>query len=153
MSFPFSIKYVALINENINEKNAQLILNYIKNFIEQKTADNIVIKDNTLSFKSSFFKPGRWNTNILVPIEKGVFQLFNEGNNSMISYEIFMYHLFIGTILISVFMAIFSGLFWVGFIAFFWLGVMNWIVALIRHKRMLIQIALNINQTFVKDNT
>ncbi|KQT17106.1 hypothetical protein ASG31_12210 [Chryseobacterium sp. Leaf404] len=67
-------------------------LEFIEQFITKKTGEDIIIKDNKLTFKSKFFKWGRWNGNILIPIEKGTFKIVDQGNRTILTYEFYMYH-------------------------------------------------------------
>jgi hypothetical protein len=145
MTFPFSIKYSAKLHENYTSDRNKETLEFIEDFITQKTGDDIVIEDNKLTFKSKFFKWGRWNTNILVPIEKGVFTIIGKGDGTILTYEFYMYHLFIAVTIMSIFMATVSQQVWVGIVCFLWLGGMNWLTAIIRHKMMLREIAKKID--------
>jgi hypothetical protein len=145
MTFPFSIKYSTQLGNNFASDRNKETLEFIEDFITKKTGDDIVIEDNKLTFKSKFFKWGRWNTNILVPIEKGVFIIVEKGDRTLLKYEFYMYHLFIGVIIMSIFMATVSQQFWVGIICFLWVGGMNWLIAIIRHKMMLNKITKEID--------
>ncbi|HYG39526.1 MAG TPA: hypothetical protein VD908_12940 [Cytophagales bacterium] len=123
-----------------------MVMTYIRDFIEKKSADDIVVEGSKLTFKSKFFKAGRWNTNILVPIEKGEFNIVKKGDKTFLTYEFFMYHLFIGTLLIALFFSAISGHIWIGLFFFIWLCGMNWITAIFRHKSMHKKITLEIDK-------
>ena len=145
MTFPFSIKYSARLGDNFTSGRIKETLEFIEEFITKKTGDGIIIEDNKLTFKSKFFKWGRWNTNILVPIEKGVFIIVDKGDRTLLTYEFYMYHLFIAVTIMSTFIASVSQQVWVGILCFLWLGGMNWLTAIIRHKMMLNEIAKEID--------
>jgi len=140
MIFPFSIKYSVRLRYNFECERNKKALKYIEDFISKKTADDIVIEDDRLTFKSKFFR-WRWNTNILAPIEKGVFKIIDKDDNTILTYEFFMYRLFIIVTIVSAFVLNSSQSLLVGILCFLWLGGMNWLIAIIRHKRMLKEIA------------
>ncbi len=152
MAFPFSIKYSARLSDNFaSDRNRNReALEFIEDFVTKKTGDDIVIAGDKLTFKSKFFKWGRWNTNILVPIEKGVFIFVDNGDKTILTYEFYMYHLFIAVTIMSAFMATVSQQLWFGIICFLWLGGMNWLIAIIRHKMMLTEIAKEIDNLIDK---
>jgi hypothetical protein len=152
MTFPFSIKYSARLNDNFQcDKNKQA-LEFIKEYILNKTGDDIIIETNTLTFKSKFFNWNRWNTNILAPIEKGVFIIVDNGDRTLLTYEFYMYHLFIKVSIMSVFIAIVSQQIWIGILCFLWLGGMNWLTTIIRHKIMLKEIVKKIDNLINNSN-
>jgi hypothetical protein len=118
-------------------------MSYIENFITKKTAEDVIIDRNELTFKSSFFRM-RWNTNIMVTIEKGKFNLIDNGNESVLTYEIFMYRILAIVAVISIVMVV-STQPWFGFVCLAWLGGMNWITSIIRHRNMLSDIAIGVD--------
>ncbi len=144
MAFPFSIKYSAQLKNYASDRNKET-LEFIEDFITQKTGDDIVIEGNKLTFKSKLFKWGRWNTNILVTIEKGVFTIIDKGDRTILTYEFYMYHLFIAVTFFSAFIATVSQQIWDGILSFIWLGGLNWLIAIVRHKMMLSEIAKKID--------
>ncbi|PWN66567.1 hypothetical protein [Chryseobacterium oncorhynchi] len=145
MIFPFSIKYSARLSNNFSIGRNKEALEFIEAFITKKTGVDIVIENDKLTFKSKFFKWGRLNTNILVPIEKGVFNIVDKGEKTILTYEFYMYHLFIAVTIMSVFMATVSQEVWFGIFCFLWSGGMSWLIAIIRHKMMLNEIANKID--------
>lgn len=146
MTFPFSIKYSERLSGNFTKDRNIVALEFIKDYIIKKTGENIIIENEKLTFKSKFFKLGRWNTNILVPIEKGVFIIKDKGTETILTYEFYMYHLFTAVIIISVFMATISQQVFFGIICFLWIAGLNWLMAIIRHKIMLKEIAREIDK-------
>ena len=151
MTFPFSIKYSARLNNHFSIDRKEETFKFIEDFITNKTGDEIIIEGDKLTFKSKFFKD-RWNTNILVPIEKGVFIIIDKGDRYILTYEFYMYHLFIAVTIMSTFIAIFSQQVWVGILCFLWLCGMNWLIAIIRHKMMLNEITKEINNQIYRPN-
>ncbi len=149
MIFPFSIKYSARLSDNFDKDRNKETLKYIEDFITKKTADDIVIEDEKLTFKSNFFR-ARWNTNVLGPIERGVFTIIDKGDKTILTYEFFMYRLFIIVTIMSVFVGTASKGVSIGILCFLWLGGMNWLIAIIRHKRMLKEIVKGIDSIVSK---
>jgi len=145
MTFPFSIKYSVRLGDTFTSERNKETLEFIEKFMIEKTGEEIVIDDNKLTFKSKFFKRGRWNTNILATIEKGVFIIVDKGDRTILTYEFYMYHLFIAVTIMSAIMATVFQQVWFGIICFLWLGGMNWLIAIFRHKMMLTEIAKEID--------
>lgn len=73
-------------------------------------------------------------------IEKGKFNLIDNGNESVLTYEFFMYRTFAIVAVMSVVMGTVSQQPWFGVVCFAWLGGMNWLIAIIRHRNMLVDI-------------
>ena len=82
-------------------------------------------------------------------IEKGKFNLIDNGNESVLTYEFFMYRTFAIVALMSVVMGTVSQQPWFGVVCFAWLGGMNWLIAIIRHRNMLGDIAGGIDKLIV----
>lgn len=150
MIFPFSIKYSARLSDNFTSDISKEAFEFIEYFITEKTGNDIITKDNRLTFKSSPFKGGRLNTNILVPIEKGTFSIVDKGDKRILTYEFYMYRLFIVAIILSAFLAIGSQQVWTGIRCFLWIGGINWLIALYRHKMMLAEITKGIDNLISK---
>ncbi len=145
MIFPFTIKYSVHLDNYYAIERSKETLEIIQEFITQKTGEDIIIRDNKLTFKSKFFKSGRLNTNVLVPIEKGVFTIIEKDRRPILTYEFYMYRLFIVVTIMSAFGAIADQQVWSGILCFLWVGGMNWLTAIIRHKMMLNEIAKEID--------
>lgn len=135
MFFPFTIKFKKCFQVKLTETDKELALRYIEDFIEKKSAENIIICGNELTFYSNFFTM-RWNTNIMSLIEKGMFHIINDENGCILSYEFFMYRFFVIVAIMSVVMGFFSKNIWVSFACFALLGGVNWVIAIIRHRIM-----------------
>jgi hypothetical protein len=143
MIFPFSIKYTKQLKSKVAPADTKKVMTFIEAYISKRTGQDIVIEENNITFRTSLFRG--WSTNILAPIEKGKFKLLDKDGNSILTYEFFMYRLFI----IVSFMSIAAGVtlhkVWFGLGCFVWLGGMNWITALIRQHSMLGDIAKSID--------
>ena len=144
MTFPFTIKYTRRLSKKLTDNEATWTLNEIKAVIEDKTAEDIEIKKDLLTFKVSFLGQ-RWNWNIMVPIEKGQFNLVTSDSTTTLTYEFFMYRMLIITSIMSIFGGLVSGQIGVGIFFFTVLFGLNWITALIRHNGLIDDIAWEIN--------
>lgn len=149
MPFPFSVKYSITLKGKIAPENYPKILEHIRTFIIDKPAKDIIIENNKLSFKPGTYY---WNWNIMVSIEKGIFSIIEKEDHVILTYEFFMYHLFIATGIMSVIAGILTQILWIPIAAFLWLGGMNWFLALIRHKSMLEDLASEINVLIKHEN-
>ncbi|RZJ51637.1 MAG: hypothetical protein EOO44_14300 [Flavobacterium sp.] len=142
------MQYSTAFERKLNTADYKLALNFIGDFLTKKTADHITIEENRLIFKCDFFKMG-WSTNILVQTEKGIFTIVEKENKSLLIYKFFMYQLFGGAFVMSLIIAFVSTEIWMGIFCFLWLGGMNWVIALFRHRSMLNEIVVEID-TLVK---
>ena len=70
MTFPFSIKYSAQLDENYASDRNKETLEFIEDFITQKTGDDIVIKDNKLTFSLNFSNGADGTQISLFPLKK-----------------------------------------------------------------------------------
>ncbi len=143
MSFPLTIKYSRRLDKKLSDDEVSLILNYIGKAIEKRSAEDIKIRENSLTFKSSLLG-ARWNWNIMVPIEKGKFILTNSDNETFLTYEIFMYRLAIIAAIMSLLGSMGTRLVWVGVYFFAVLFGLNWITAVIRHKTMFSDLVIDV---------
>jgi hypothetical protein len=150
MFIPFSVRYKTKINKRIEAEDYPKTLKYIEDFMKKKTADEISIRGNKLTFKCDFFKFG-WNANILSPLEKGIFNITNKGNETIITYEFFMYRFFGIICVLSITMGLVSHEFWFGIFCFAFLGGLNWVTALIRHQSMFTEITDEISEFFIRN--
>ena len=159
MIFPFSIKYSARLGDGFASDRNKEALEFIEDFITKKNADVIIIENDKLTYRKKFFgSRNSFKTDILINVEKGVFRIVEKGGTTILTYEFYMYHLFITATIGSVFMATILSVFMFtvslqvcfGIICFLWLGGMNWLISIIRHKMMLNEIAMEIVNSIYK---
>ena len=142
MIFPFKIKFSTQIIGTISPENSQLIVNFIKDYIVKRKGQDIKIEKDHLTFKTNLFKMSSFD--ILSPVEKGIFYIKVKEQNLSLVYEIFMFRLFIISIIMSIIFGILTTDIRIGIFAFLWLGGMNWITAILRNRIMLNKIAKGI---------
>jgi hypothetical protein len=147
MIFPFSIKCKKKFKKKVSSGDTDNVMSYIQDIIEKKTCESITLNGCQLIYKTGSFR-NKWNTDILASVEKGKFNLINNGAESILTYEFFMYHMFLGAFIISILIGLVSSKIWTGAICFVWLGGMNWVIAFIRHRKMLRDIVIGIETNF-----
>lgn len=147
--FPFSVRYSQKFKKKIPVSLTDEIMTYIKDFILQKNGEDIVVEGNILTYKSGFFK-NRWIHDILVLVDGGSFDLEFQEGSCRLTYEFYMYRLFIVPLLMAVFIGLSSLNFLFAFISFAVLAFLGWIVVIIRHRLMLGEVILDIEVLIIE---
>ncbi|WP_121244920.1 hypothetical protein [Mucilaginibacter phyllosphaerae] len=146
MTFPISVVFKRKLNIIIDHQNAALILNYIKEEIVNRKANNIIINEGGVFAKGS---TSYWRTSLFQIADKASFTLEYSSKSWFLHYQLDMPKLFIYTGLLSLFFGLFGaiedGMWWIGFAAFAWLCGFNWIIAYIRHGSLATDLAEAIN--------
>jgi hypothetical protein len=153
MAFPFSIKYLAQLEHYLSVEKNEKVLLFIQDFIAKETAEDIVLEDDKLTFKSKFFNSNRERGNVFMSIDKGEFVLVKERGKTVLSYTFYMHNLFISTFIMSVIMGIFVQVtsneidmaVFVSIICFLWLCGGNWLTAKFKNKKMFQEILTAVN--------
>ena len=147
MIFPFSVIFNRSLKTVITPDNKGQILQHIRESILNDKADRVIVKDLSVSYKGS---TSNWRGSLFGSVDNGVFNLIYENNSWLLNYQINMRKLFIGTstmsIIMTVFMLVNSGPWWIGIVAFLWLCGVNWIINLIRHGTVATDIATGIDE-------
>jgi hypothetical protein len=143
--FPFTITYSRRLTNKLSDNDIKGALDKIKKILEDKTAEDVEIKDKELTFSSSFFGH-RWNWNIMAPIDKGKITLTLDKEKTILSYKIFMYRLFIITAIMSTFIGLVSGIIGVGVFLFSWLCGANWVIGVLRHSGLINDITAELSK-------
>jgi hypothetical protein len=146
MIFPFSVKFTARLRSDFTLDRTSKALDTISAVIASKKGEKITIENNKLSFKSPFDKRYAWRNNILLTIDKGEFVVSQKAGRVVISYEFYLYRLFILTGVMAILFALnekkFDGL----VLSVLCIGVLNWLLVLVRHRIMLNDIINEINE-------
>jgi hypothetical protein len=142
--FPFTINYTRHLSNKLSYVEIAGALDQIKEVLEDKTAEDVEIRDNHLTFKTSFFGL-RWNWNVMVPIDKGEISLTSNNVKTILTYKIFMYRLFVITAIMSTIMGFISQQIGFGVFCFVWLCGMNWVIGVSRHGGLISDIAVKIS--------
>jgi hypothetical protein len=147
--FPFSVRYTQKFKKKVPVSVTDEIMTYIKDFFVQKNGVDIVVDGNILTYKSGFFK-NRWVHDILLPVDNGSFELEFQEGDCRLTYEFYMYRLFIIPILMSGYIAISSHNYLFAFISFTVLAFIGWIIVIIRHRLMLGEIIFDIEVLIIE---
>jgi hypothetical protein len=147
--FPFSVRYTQKFKKKVPVSVTDEIMTYIKDFFVQKNGVDIVVDGNILTYKSGFFK-NRWVHDILLPVDNGSFDLEFQEGDCRLTYEFYMYRLFIIPILMSGYIAISSHNYLFAFISFAVLAFIGWIIVIIRHRLMLGEIIFDIEVLIIE---
>ncbi len=147
MTFPFSVQYDRVLKTSINSDNREMVLQYIKKRILEDNADNVVVENMAVTYKGS---TSNWRGSLFGGVDDGKFYLVYKNNTWFLYYLINMSELFIVTSIMSAFMELFSlaggGPWWIGIVAFSWLGGVNWIVSFLRHGGVVTSVAAGIDE-------
>ncbi|QNE39421.1 hypothetical protein F1C16_07565 [Hymenobacter sp. NBH84] len=134
--FPFSISYSVQLTRNITLDEYESVLKYVKEFIEKKTADDIIIWENGLEFKSRLLK-WRSRNNIMSAIDKGEFYILSKEGKTFISYKIYMYFLLLSALVFAGLVEALTKNIALSVFVIIFMGGLNWLIAVIRHRYML----------------
>lgn len=145
MVFPFAIKYNKALRGLVTADNRLMALYHIKTYIEDKKADHIVIEKNKVRYKGT---TSNWKGALFGGVDNGTFNLTEENGISCLVYEISMRDLLITTFIMGIAIGVFSQIWWIGLVAFLWLGGMNWLINAVRHGVLASEIADNVSDLF-----
>jgi hypothetical protein len=142
MIFPVSFKYKRTLRGIITPDQQAVAIQVIKKMIVEKKGKNIVVENNSVSYKGTT-APGKGS--LLGAVDNGKFSLIDANDKSLLIYEINMQSLFITTGIMAVVAGVFVQRWWVSLIAFAWLCGMNWVIILIRHDNLVLEVAASVN--------
>ncbi|WP_342644620.1 hypothetical protein [Mucilaginibacter sp. CSA2-8R] len=126
MPFPFSMHFSKPLKAVITPENRQMVLNYIKQSITDKKADNVVINLDHVKYKGS---TSNSRTSLFGTVDCGVFSVILENGRWYVSYQIFIKKLFLFASAFCTLGAFITNI-WFGVIGFLWLFGLNCLVAL-----------------------
>jgi hypothetical protein len=153
MIFPFSVNFNESLKTTITPENKEQVLQYIKKSILEDKADNVVIDGMQVAYKGS---TSPWRGSLYTGVDNGFFDLVAKGNSWFLKYRINMRQLFIVTSIMSTIMGGIAistgGPPWVGLIMFLWLCGANWVINLIRHGSVAVEIAAGIDEMIRNQN-
>jgi hypothetical protein len=139
MPFPFSIRYNKPLRAIITPDNQRQVLEYIQKRILQDKADNVVIRENLVTYKGSTSSS---RINLMSSVDLGTFTLVSEYGKSKLLYEVSTYRSLVILFVMCVVMGIISQNWLFGLIGFFWLSGMGWLVNLAQHEDLAARIAI-----------
>ena len=139
--FPFTVtctSKIEAINGSIDKSKG---LAYLNNYIEKYKGEDIYISENQIFFKPKFriFASGWYKFS---NIEQGEFIL----TDNSISFKFYMYRLLIIASIMAAFMGYSSKEVFVGIFCFLVLGVGNWVIALVKFRKMTNELAVTLSK-------
>ena len=138
--FPFSVTFTSQIKTTISIVNKSKCLAYLNNYIEKHEGEDIFISENKIFFKPKFrFFGSGWHK--FSNIEKGQFVL----TDNKLLFKCYMYRLLIITTVLALYMGYSTKEVFVGVFFFLALGGGNWIINLIKFKRMTSELAIGLS--------
>ncbi len=147
MIFPFSVNFNTRLKATVIPDNQQEILQCIVKSILDNKADNVVVKDMSITYKGS---TSYARASLFGSVDDGIFTLILKDGSWWLNYRINMRKLFITTTIMSGIMGVFSftngGPWWVGIVMFLWLCGANWVIILIRHGSVAANVAYEIDK-------
>ncbi|GAA4922840.1 hypothetical protein [Mucilaginibacter defluvii] len=147
MPFPVDVIYDRRLKSIVTDDNAESILSYIRKSILEDKADNVSVDGMTVIYSGS---ASNWRGSLYGGIDGGKFSLIYRDDAWYLIYHIGLRQLFIFSSLFSLcaagFMFFNNGPWWVGIIAFLWLGGFNWVISYLRHGFVATDIAAGIDK-------
>ena len=147
--FPFSVRCSQKFKKKVPVSLTDEIMTYIKDFILQIKGEDIVVEGNILTFKSGFFKNRRIHE-MLVPVDSGSFDLEFQEGDCLLTYEFYIYRLFLVPVLMAAFVGVSSHDILFAIILFAALAFPVWLITLIRHRLMLGEVIMDIEVLIIE---
>jgi hypothetical protein len=147
--FPFSLRFTQKFKKKVPVSLTDEIMTYIKDFILQIDGENIIVEGNILTYKSGFFK-NRWVHEILVPVDSGSFDLEFQEGNCLLTYEFYLYRMFLVPLLMALYVGISSHNYLFAIIFFAALAFPVWLITIIRHRLMLGEVIMDIEVLIIE---
>lgn len=137
---PFSTTFTSKIKTSDASIDKRKCLTYLNNYIEKYNGEDIFISENTIFFKPKFrFFGSGWYK--FSNIEKGEFVL----TDNSISFKFYMYRLLIIATIMAAYMGYSTKEVFVGIFFFLVLGGGNWVIALIKFRKMTNELAITLS--------
>jgi hypothetical protein len=134
--FPFTVKYSKILNINFDLIENETMLKCFEKNLKKDGVDRTHIeKDSILTFENDLFaiRPGL-NWNIWEGIRKGNLEIVKTENKRVLIYTFDTSRFLIGGLFAGITFGLFSKMFLIGLIAFAFLGLFNWLIAIARHR-------------------
>ena len=135
--FPFEIRLKKRLGiKDLELEKTNMILAFFEQEFINRKADRVRIGNNEVRFNNKLFKfTSNWNT--MVPVDKGSLTVKKNRSGELVIEYLFSLKV---PLIVGVFFGIITFLFtkmwFVGVGVFLWLGVVNWLIALLRHENM-----------------
>lgn len=134
--FPFIIKYTKTLNSNFDLISNEIMLKSFQENLKSDGVDRIKIENNSkLKYENDFFaiRPGL-NWNIWVGICCGQIEIKQREDKKVVTYTFNTSRFFIIGLIAGIAFWLFSKFIIAGLFAFTVLGILNWIISILRHS-------------------
>jgi len=143
--FPFEIQFSKTINRIIDRDEINRTFHVYENLLNAKGADRIFIENNRLIFKNDFLKLiSNWN--LMAFIDSGFVELKKTAGNSLkITYGVRTLKMWIISLIFGLIVLFSTNELKTSIIAFCFLGVLTWIITVLRHWKLLYTITKEVD--------
>lgn len=132
MIYPIKYTYKQKVDKS-TLKNAEHVFKNIQNCLLERNKDlRLSSNESSLRFDKSFFFTEK--TNVFMPLDYGIFKI--DVNRNQLIYEIRFAYLFLFSFCFALLVSLEMRNLQSGFLAFFILGVLNWITAIVRNRKL-----------------
>ena len=136
--FPFTFTYSSNLSSQLTDSEQRKALNYLSSYIDNLNGKDIIIGEDRLSFKSSFFA---FNWDTFAQIDSGEFIL----TDNALKFKVSLYRKFIILVALMVFFILISKQLYLGVFFFLLFFLANWLTAFGKFKEMTHEVSLKLN--------
>ena len=149
--FPFKVRFSRTLKEQIHLEQVPHLLDISRDILSEAGADYFSKENNRLKFDNRLFKL-TWNWELMVPIDAGFVEIELDNNSSAkIRYSITLTRIWVISTLVAIIVWISDNDIIGPLIAFGALGVLNWVIAVLRHWGFLYTMTDEIIDNIKKD--
>ncbi len=143
--FPFRVRYSKTIDKSINPEQFDSFLNNLEVLLKEKGADYFTKENNRLIFDNKFFKLVS-TMNIMAYVDGGFVEIKKtEKNKTKITYGVTLISIWIISTIFSTIIFFSTKNLTIALVAFSFLGILTWIVSVLRHWNLLFVMTDKIN--------
>ena len=135
--FPFIIRFSKTIDKSINSDQSNIILDNIQELLKDKGADYFSKENDKLIFENKLFKlVSNWN--LMAYTDAGFVELKKTENNTIkIIYDVKHISIWIISLIFTMIIFLSTKDVTSSLIAFSFLGILTWLISILRHWRFI----------------
>jgi hypothetical protein len=131
--FPLKVRFSRTIKEQIHLEQVPHLLDISRDILSEAGADYFSKENNRLKFDNRLFKL-TWNWNLMIPIDAGFVEIELDNNSyAKIRYSITLTRIWVISALVAIIVWIADSDVIGPLMAFGTLGVLNWLIVVLRH--------------------